>query len=226
MLIEEEIFQKTSIDFDKLESFGFQLKENEYFISKNILNDTFKIEVKIDKNNHIKCKIIDLNFNEEYVLYRLEVKNDFSYKVYNEFVNFLKQIKDSCTYMNFFFTPQANRISKLIYSKYNDLPDFPWPDLNDSGVFRNPKNNKWYGLIMTIKQNKIIANSLEKDVEIINLKLPKNEIPFLIKTTGIFPAYHMNKNNWVSIILDDTLNDDVIMEYIIKSHQFTENKKI
>ena len=44
MLIEEEIFQKTSIDFDKLESFGFQLKENEYFISKNILNDTFKMK--------------------------------------------------------------------------------------------------------------------------------------------------------------------------------------
>lgn len=32
----------------------------------------------------------------------------------------------------------------------------------------------------------------------------------------------MNKKNWISIILDNTLSDDEIMSYIEESHRFTE----
>ena len=61
-------------------------------------------------------------------------------------------------------------------------------------------------------------------VEVINLKLDKNEIPELIKKDGIFPAWHMNKKYWVSITLDDTLSDEEVMEYINISHNFAIQK--
>lgn len=34
----------------------------------------------------------------------------------------------------------------------------------------------------------------------------------------IFPAYHMNKSNWITIWLDGTLADELIFELIKKSY--------
>ena len=36
----------------------------------------------------------------------------------------------------------------------------------------------------------------------------------LLNKKGIYTAYHMNKKNWVSIILDDTLKDEEIMKMV------------
>ena len=48
--------------------------------------------------------------------------------------------------------------------------------------------------------------------------------PYL-KQKGIYPSYHMNKNNWVSIILDDTLNDEDIMNLIQISFDVINDEK-
>ena len=55
-----------------------------------------------------------------------------------------------------------------------------------------------------------------------NIKLLPEKITELLKRKGFYPAYHMNKKNWITIILDETLEDEEIMGYIRKSHQFTE----
>jgi predicted DNA-binding protein (MmcQ/YjbR family) len=34
----------------------------------------------------------------------------------------------------------------------------------------------------------------------------------------------MNKKNWITIILDDTINDEKIMDYINKSYLLVEKK--
>ena len=41
---------------------------------------------------------------------------------------------------------------------------------------------------------------------------------------GIYPAYHMDKENWVSITLDETLEDDVITNIIDLSFNVTNEK--
>ena len=33
--------------------------------------------------------------------------------------------------------------------------------------------------------------------------------------------YHMNKQHWITIVLDDTVSDSIIMNLIEESHQFT-----
>ena len=35
----------------------------------------------------------------------------------------------------------------------------------------------------------------------------------------------MNEKSWITIILDDTIEDEKIMEHIIESHSFTEKGK-
>lgn len=61
------------------------------------------------------------------------------------------------------------------------------------------------------------------EIEIINVKLEPNQIKKLLKKKGFYPAYHMNKKNWITIILNDTVEDDYIMKLIEKSYSYTLN---
>ena len=42
-----------------------------------------------------------------------------------------------------------------------------------------------------------------------------------MEKNGYYPAYHMNKKNWISIILDDNLSDEDIIDLISKSYNMT-----
>ena len=60
--------------------------------------------------------------------------------------------------------------------------------------------------------------------EIINLKIDDKKIPLLLTQKGFYPAYHMNKKYWITLILDETLNDEIIFQLITESHTFSEKK--
>lgn len=57
-----------------------------------------------------------------------------------------------------------------------------------------------------------------REVEVINVKVDKDKINGLLPQTGFYPAFHMNKKCWVSIILDDTLADEEIQKRIDDSY--------
>ena len=44
----------------------------------------------------------------------------------------------------------------------------------------------------------------------------------LLSTKGFYEAYHMNKKNWISIILDETLDDEIIKKLICDSYDIVE----
>lgn len=221
MNIEKEIFKNSIILYDKLISYGFKNKDGKYTLSKNILNNSFRIDIEIlDNTKSIKGKIYDLEFNEEYTNYRVENQTgEFVNKIREEFRKLLIDIRDNCTTTSYFITNQANRITNLIIKKYNDIPEFIWDKFPGYGIFRNSNNDKWYGLIMNINKSKI--DNGNEEVEILNVKLDENKIKHLLNRKGFYKAYHMNKTNWISILLDDTIKDEEIMKYINESYELT-----
>lgn len=224
MDIEESIFKKSNVIFDKLISYGFTENDNQYTYSKNILNDTFSVEIEVNFEGKVKGRVIELAFHEEYANYRVDdMKGEFVNTVRDEFKRILIDIKNHCFCEKYFMTGQANRLTDLIIGKYKDVPEFVWGKFPGHGVFRNPDSFKWYALIMNIHKNKLDKNADDEETEIINVKLSENKIHDLLSKNGFYKAYHMNKNNWISIILDDTVNDMEIMRYIEESHDFTEN---
>lgn len=118
----------------------------------------------------------------------------------------------------FFASDQANRIANLIYERYGVKPDFPWKD--DNGVFRHLDNNKWFSLIMYVKWNALLKDGNTRMVNIMNLKSEEH-----YDIDGIYPAYHMNHKSWISLALDDTLSDSLIMELASKSYNLTRKKR-
>ncbi len=215
MAIENEVFRKTLIDKDKLIPFGFEKKGNSFFYRETFMNGQFSAEIEVDEKVDLKGHVWDNDADEEYIQVHINnITGEFVSLVREGYEMILKRIKDECTIPQQFLFPQSNRISNLIRERYGETPDFPFKKLEDYGVFRYPGNGKWYGLIMNIPFNKMFASDDESLIEIINVKIDVKDRDRLLNSKGIYDCYHMNKNSWVSIVLDDTLNDKRIMELI------------
>ena len=221
MNIEEELFKRSKIDFNKIIKYGFRKEQNKYIYSKNIMNNTFKVNIEIDNQENIKGSIYDLTTDEEYINYRIKNSTgSFVDKVRDEFKNILNDIKDKCCINKYFTYEQSNRITKLIKQKYGDEPEFEWKKFPMYATFKNKDSNKWYGIIMNIDKCKL-NNKLYGEIEIINLKLESKKIENLLNQDGYYPAYHMNKKYWITIVLDDTISDYDIMNLIEESYSYT-----
>lgn len=109
-----------------------------------------------------------------------------------------------------------------VNEEYGTEPDYPWKD--DSAVLRHRDNNKWYGLVMKVGVEKLgIAG--DGIVNIINVKCDPVLIGSLRTQEGFFPAYHMNKNSWITIILDNPALDDKIKNLIDLSYKMTASRR-
>jgi len=219
--IEEEVFRKTKIDFDKISEYGFKKEKTLYKYSKNIMNDTFRVDIEIDNCGIVKGKVYDLSFGDEYTNFRLKDSiGSFVGQVRDEFKNLLKDIRSGCFTREAFIYEQSNRITDEIKKKYGNEPEFEWEKFPGYATFRNRDSKKWYGIIMNLDKSKLEENSTG-EVEIIDIKLEPNEIENLLKQDGFYPAYHMNKKNWITIILNNTISDEDIMSLIEKSYSYT-----
>ena len=106
--------------------------------------------------------------------------------------------------------------------QYDVEPDYPWNDWN--AVLRHKDNRKWFGLVLEVKGNKLGMDT-EKMVDLLNIKCDPMLIGSLLLQRGFFPAYHMNKDNWISILLDDPENDEKIKSLLDMSYEMTKNRK-
>ena len=115
-------------------------------------------------------------------------------------------------------------ILEYVKEKYNTKADYPFENDFDSAVLRHTKG-KWYGLIMHVR-NKSLNIEDVGETEIINLKIDPELNHFLKGQAGVLPAYHMNKEHWISIILNSSFDKEELLSLIDMSYLLTENKKI
>ena len=224
MDIETSVFARFVPDIEKLKKYGFCEKDGFYCFEKEFFNNDFKAVISVSKTGKVNGTVYDLANGDEYLPLRIKhQEGSFVGNVRLKYEEILLNIRDACFIRNQFIYPQSNRITNLIFQKYNESPDFPWIDDQGYGVFRNPNNKKWYGLIMNIDYSKI-DKTKHGEIEVINIKLDEKEIQELLKEDGFFPAWHMNKKTWITIILNETLNDKKIMQLINKSRDFTVKK--
>ena len=219
MSIEEEIFNYYKIDKDKLIEYGFKDKNGILYFNKKILDNQFNVIIEYNKN--IKGKIIEKDFNDEYVNFRRNSLGKFSSKIKDEFISILTDIRDKCCIKDTFMYPQTKRINEYIKNKYNVNPEFLWEKYPRFAIYRKVK--KWFSLIGNVSRNKVDKKTTnDEEIELINVKVSEDMVDKLLSTKGFYEAYHMNKKNWISIILDETLDDEIIKKLICDSYDIVE----
>ncbi len=113
---------------------------------------------------------------------------------------------------------------KFIKDEFGAEGEHLWLSYPDFAVFRNAGNRKWFAVIMNIEKSKLGLESNDK-VDIINLKCDPVFIGSLRNNEGYFPAYHMNKSYWISVLLDGTVRDEEIKDLIHLSYELIDSSK-
>ena len=61
-------------------------------------------------------------------------------------------------------------------------------------------------------------------IDVVNLKLPVEMFGSFGAADGVYPAYHMNKLHWISVLLPDA-PEDVVRFLVNVSFEETKNKR-
>lgn len=114
------------------------------------------------------------------------------------------------------------KVFDYVKKTYGTEPDYPWMD--DNAVLRHADNNKWYGLVMAVGRDKL-GLSGDGTVDVLNVKCDPMLAGSLRQQDGFHPAYHMNKDKWLTARLDGSASDDEIKSLIDLSYELTAMKK-
>ena len=107
---------------------------------------------------------------------------------------------------------------------YSTSPDYPFEKDFETAVLRHADNRKWYAILMRVPRQKFGSDSDDATVDVVNLKLPLEMFGSFGAADGVYPAYHMNKRHWVSVILPDA-TDDIIQFLVNVSFESTRSLK-
>ena len=206
-------------------SYGFVRQEKFYFYKENFHKNAFRAEIKLTVPGKVSGWVIDTRTGSEYTAVHVEdAIGSFVGTVRQQYKKILMDIRKTCFTKDPFLFPQSNRIAAALAQEYQEYPDYPFSDLPHYGVFRYPKNRKWYGLVMNIPKYRLLKDKKgpkdERVVEILNLKVEPEQVDKLLKTKGFYPCYHMNRANWITILLDESVPDKTILKLLQTSRNF------
>lgn len=188
------------------------------YTKKKLINGDFELTVKIDKNQNVSTELVELETKDIYTLHLTDVEGSFVGDIRQAYYEVMEKIEAECCEPDVFKSEQTLNILEYIYKTYNIEPEYLWEKFPDNAIVRRKDNSKWFGLILTVKKDKLGFDSSEK-VEIIDLRAAPEDVNMLLKTAGFYPAYHMNKKNWFTIILDESVDLKTIKELIDSSYK-------
>ena len=140
--------------------------------------------------------------------------------VRQEYERVLNDVIENCTLKENFSSNQTKEVINYIKKKYGDELEFLWEKYDNNAIWRNKKNNKWYGVLMTIPLNRLKGDS-DEEVEVIDLKCDKKKINSIIDNNSTFLGYHMNKKSWISVILDGSVPFKTLTSFIDESYDLS-----
>ena len=220
MTIEERFFAKQQPIFNKLTAAGFEKKNTYYQLARNFMDNQFHAIIRVNGDGKVSGKVIDNGTNEEYLPLRAIHCGPFAAQVKAAYIEMLKDIATQCFITEPFHSNQANRLAKWISQTFDDQPEFVFKRLPDYAVFRESGSQKWYGLVMNIPRSRLTnkkARASEERVDIIDLRCTTDQRSHLLTHQGIHPGYHINKKNWLSVVLDDTIPDHKLFQLVRRS---------
>ena len=194
---------------EQLLQFGFEEEAEKLIYRKGILDSSFVIEI-VFVDSQLLVEVYDLEFAEIYSLFSVNSAVGETVQNIREHVeNLLRSILG--------LADESGKIGSEVIdycNKYGGNHVNPFKKHLDILAFVNEKN-KWYALLSDVEYNKLNKNTdITTKVKILNVKYPTDNILDIIDNQNIFPAYHMNKKHWISIVLDKNIKLETIKELI------------
>lgn len=206
-------------NINKLCQYGFKKNKDKYSYSVDIMNGEFTLNIDVINENEIHTEIIEKVFGEPYTLHLVkDAQGTFVGQVRDEYEKIMNEIKEKCFEIKVFEWDYSYKILDYAKEKFNSPAEYLWPKFPRNAICRRQDNEKWYFALLSVQGSKIGLRTNEI-IELIDLRAPVSDVPDLLKQPNIYPAYHMNKKHWITIILDGSMSIDEIYKYIDKSYE-------
>jgi predicted DNA-binding protein (MmcQ/YjbR family) len=225
--IEQQVFKKRRFVPARMIAYGFTKTGSGYTYAKDLMDGDFHAVVTVSPKGEVSGTVIDRMNEEAYAPLRQQVREGaYAHKVQCAYRALLEDIADACCERVLFSSDQANRITDRILMTYDVRPDFPWSQkrYQANGAFRHADSGKWFALLMNVKWDVLLKNGDQTTVDVVNLKINPARGAALRAQPGIYPGYHMNHKNWISVVLDGTLADEAVMGLVADSYRLTKKK--
>lgn len=211
-----EIFDKNIFNSKLAIAYGFSKVGDYYILQSDIDVENFNAIVKIDKES-FEVNVIELPFNEEYTLFNvLDSKGKFVSKIRKKVNELIEDIVKNC----FKSLDYRKILLEYVREKYGTIPEEPWED-NNHATIKTSNSKKWYGIFMSVSYKTLGLDKSGK-IDILNVKLNPELIESLIDKKHFFPAYHMNKKYWITILLDSDTDVNLVKSLIDESFKLVE----
>ena len=216
-----EIFKSYRFNKEKAIDYGFVENGEVWTYSCQILQGEFFMTLSITPDN-VSFLVFDQETGDLYPQVHIEsMRGSFVGSVREACLEILYQIRKACFDVQDFICPQTKRIMEQVQEKYGNQLEYLWEKSPDTAVLRHEDNQKWYAVLMRIPWDKL-EKGREGLVEAVNIK--HNQVADLLSKRGIYPAFHMNKRYWISLVLDDSLSDDEVLDLLEISWNLTLKK--
>lgn len=210
-MLYESCFPKGTVDENALAALGFLRGEDGTLTLQTAAKTAGFSIVYCILGNSCRVEVTDTESGWEYDLFNVASSGGATVSSLREEVEaFLAEIGRSC------YGVRQNRAEVLRYCRetYGTEADYPFQDSN-AQVVRKP-SGKWYGLLMTIPMEKLDPRK-KGDVDVLNLKATPARIA-APDGQFVFPAWHMNRKYWISVLLDSNIPEELLHTLIDESY--------
>ena len=196
---------------EKFADFGFKKREDSLVCKKALAGGDFYATLAICGET-LTAQVYDSATDELYAPFDMRgARGAFVAAVREEVQKIVDDFYERC----FESEDIHKKYVDFIERQFNCKADFPWVQeegaakrYSDAAVFRCP-NQKWFALVMEISYKNLGLASDEK-VFTVNLKAAPERVADLVDKKTIFPAYHMNKKHWITVLLTSATDFELL----------------
>ena len=211
------LLEQYDIDCKRAIAYGFSRTEAGLELKKELPGvGLYAIFVIAGKS--FEVNVFDADTDEEYLPFNvLDNITGFVTGIREQVEDLVQEIKEKCL-LN---SNMKLRLMEYCERKLGTEPEAPWEDSPDAYTFKTAKRNKWYALFMTIPY-KSLGLAAKGTLDVVNIKLPPEKILDLIDRVHFYPAYHMNKKHWITIVLDKEVDETLVQQLLEESYGLVE----
>ena len=205
-------------NFQKLAAYGFKEYGDQYIFKTNIVGGQLLTTIAIDKDGNVSTETVDSASGEVYSLHLVEgVTGAFVGAVREDLRRVLDDIAAKCYEGGTLKSEATQAVLNFAKEKYGDELEFLWEGFPKDAVLRRKDSGKWYALFVELKRCKLGLDG-DGDVNIAVMRALPDSASSLPDGKRFLPAYHMNKKNWITAVLDGDADIRKICELLAVSY--------
>ncbi|MBD5427766.1 MAG: hypothetical protein HDR39_00290 [Treponema sp.] len=206
-------------DFARLEQFGFSAEDGAHSYTERIAGGQLDLRVSVRADGTVRAAVRDVLTGEPYILHTVPgASGPFVGQVRADYEHVLKRIAAECFERDVFKSPCSRIVIGYVRERFGSELEYLWEkQFPGNAVWRRADNRKWFGALLTVSRRKFGMDSDEK-TEVINVRTAPETLPLIVNGTTHFPGYHMNKQHWISVLLDGSVPAQDIFPLIDASY--------